>query len=248
MKLRKKRKKDINNKYNIQKSVLILVMLLCIIMAMITYWIYAYDHKYGSLDTNNIQLISHKISDYLEVKGNMVYLTNIDETIINEFTTAQQNILLDNKVLNTDITKELHKDILSVMIGYTISSTEEEILALNIDLRNDKLFSSEDLLIKVGSNYKEIATSIFNEYIKLPSDYSNTVTDAITDKKLTAKEFNENSEKYIIRIREKLPDIINLYIKDNKLNYNINLEEIYKVCYYTNKNKLVNINRELGQI
>ena len=51
------------------------------------------------------------------------------------------------------------------------------------------------------------------------------------DKKLTAKEFNENSEKYIIRIREKLPEVINLYIEDNKLKYNVDLEEIYKVCY-----------------
>ena len=124
----------------------------------------------------------------------------------------------------------------------------EKVLTLNIDLRNDKLFSNDELLNKVGTSYKDIATSIFNEYIKLPSDYSNFVTDAITDKKLTAKEFNENSEKYIIRIREKLPEIINLYIEDNKLKYNINLEEIYKVCYYTNTNKLVNIDKELGQI
>ena len=37
-------------------------------------------------------------------------------------------------------------------------------------------------------------------------------------------------------------------IEDNKLKYNIDLEEIYKVCYYNNTNKLVNIDKELGQI
>ncbi len=248
MKLRKKKKKDLNNKYNIQKAVLILTMLICIIIAMITYWIYAYHHKYGNIDCNNVNLISHKINDYLEVKGNIVYLKNINENIINDFTETQQNILLDNEVLNTEITKELHKEILSVKISYNVSNNMEEVLTLNVDLRNDKLLSNDELLNKVGVNYKGIATSIFNEYIKLPSDYSDSVTDTITDKKLTAKEFNENSEKYIIRIREKLPEIISLYIENNKLNYNIDLEEIYKVCYYTNTNKLVNIDKELGQI
>ena len=247
MKLRKKRKKDSNNKNNIQKAILILVMLISIIIAMITYWIYAYDHKYGDID-KNINLISYKVSDYLEIKGNIVYLKNIKETIINKFTETQQNIILDNKVLNTEITKELHKEILSVKINYNISNNMEEVLTLNVDLRNNKVFSNDELLNKVGTSYKDIATSIFNEYIKLPSDYNSAVTDAITEQKLTAKEFNENSEKYIIRIREKLPEVINLYIEDNKLKYNVDLEEIYKVCYYTNTNKLVNIDKELGQI
>lgn len=247
MKLKKKRKKDLENKYNIQKAILILVMLICIIVAMITYWMYAYHHKYGNLD-NNINLISHKVSDYIETKGNMVYLKNINETIINNFTLSQQNVLLDNHVSNTEITKVLHKEILSIKISYNVSNNMEEVLTLNVDLRNDKLFSNDELLNKVGTSYKNIAANIFNKYIKLPNDYNNSVTDAITDKKLTTKEFNENSEKYIIRIREKLPEIIKLYIEDNKLKYNIDLEEIYKVCYYTNTNKLENIEQELGQI
>jgi len=247
MKLRKKRKKDLNSKYNMQKSILILTMLICIIIAMITYWIFAYHTKYGDLD-NNINLLSYKISDYLEIKGNIVYLKNIDESIINDFTELQQNTLFDNEVLNTDIKKELHKEMLSVMINYTLSNNEEKVLTINIDLRNDELFSNDELLDIIGVNYKKIAKDIFDEYIKLPSDYSGVVRDAITDTELTAKQFNENNEKYIIRIREKLPEIINLYIEDNKLNYNVDLVEIYEVCYYTNTNKLVNIDKELGQI
>ena len=64
---------------------------------------------------------------------------------------------------------------------------------------------------------------------------------------MTAKELNEKSEKYIIRIREKLPEITNLYINDDKLYYSVELSEINKICYYTN-NKLVNIKREIGKI
>ena len=248
MKLRKKRKKDLNSKYNMQKSILILTMLICIIIAMITYWIFAYHTKYGDLD-NNINLLSYKISDYLEIKGNIVYLKNIDESIINDFTELQQNTLFDNEVLNTDIKKELHKEMLSVMINYTLSNNEEKVLTINIDLRNDELFSNDELLDIIGVNYKKIAKDIFDEYIKLPSDYSGVVRDAITDTELTAKQFNENSEKYIIRIREKLPDIMKLYIEDNTLYGLVRLNEIDKVCYYTNKNnRLVNIKIEIGKI
>ena len=81
--------------------------------------------------------------------------------------------------------------------------------------------------------YKDIADSLFNEYIKL-DDTSSVVVDAITNEKLTGTEFNDNSYKYITRIRENLPDIMNLYIKDNKLYYVVKLKDINKLCYQTN--------------
>lgn len=251
MKLRKKRKKDKINKANIRKSLLILTMLICITIAMITYWIYAYHHKYGTFYFDDIKLVSHKINDYLDIKGDMVYLKNMPEEFINEFTNKQQNIINNNLVVSVDIKKELKGNYLSVMIIYTINENlniKEEVLSININLKQDKIITNEELFDIVGSSYKNIATDIFNEHIKLPNDSNKIVTDAITDTKLTSKEFNNNSEKYIIRIREKLPDIINLYIENGKLNYTVSLEEIYKVCYYTNTNKLVNINKQLGQI
>ena len=79
MKLRKKKKKDIIYKYNTRKAMLILIMLICIIIAMITYWIYAYHHKYGKFYFEDIKLVSYKISDYVEMTGDIVYLKNIEE-------------------------------------------------------------------------------------------------------------------------------------------------------------------------
>ena len=250
MKIRKKRKKETIYKNNIKKAWLMLIMLISIIIAMITYWIYAYHHKYGEINFDNIKLISYKISDYVEVEGDIIKLKNIDESITNDFTVKQKNILNNNNVLNVDITNNLHKNILSIMINYTISKNTnnyEEIITLNVDLKKDKVLTNEELLSIVSSNYKQIAKDIFEENIKLPSDSNEIVMDAINDKTLTANEFNKDSEKYIIRIREKLPDVIKLYIKDEKLNYIVNLSEIEKVCYYTN-NKLVNINKEIGKI
>lgn len=252
MKLRKKRKKDTNYKLDLKKALLILTMLICTIIAMITYWIYAYHHKYGSFYFDDIKLVSYKISDYLDTKGDVVYLKNMNQDIIDDFTNSQQNIINNNNVISVDITKGLYNSILSIMISYTINNSTnnyEEVLTLNVDLKNDKVLSNDELLEKVGTNYKSIATVIFNENIKLPSDSSQTVTDAITEEVLTASEFNANSEKYIIRIREKLPDIIKLYIEDNKVYSVVKLTEIDKVCYYTNiSNRLVNIKREIGKI
>ena len=251
MKLRKKRKKDKNNKYDLIKTLLILVMLICIIIAMITYWIYAYHHKYGSFYFDDTKIVSYKISDYIEVKGDILYLKNINKDIIKDFTDKQENIINNNNILSIDITKGLYDNILSVMISYTIyenTNNYEEIITINIDLKNNKVISNDELLNTVGSSYKKIATDIFNENIKLPSDLNKIVIDSITEKELTTYEFNSDSEKYIIRIREKLPDVIKLYIEDNTVYSVVRLLEIDKVCYYTNIDRLINIKKEIGKI
>lgn len=251
MKLRKKRKKEQNNKKNLTKATIILTMLICIIIAMITYWVYAYNHKYSKYDFDDTKLVSHKIKDYVEVKGDLVHLKNISNTIIEDFENKQNNILKNN-ITNIEIKKGLYSNILSIVIRYTILNNKnnyEEVLTINIDLQNDRILDDEDLINMSNSNYKIIATNIFNNNIKLPSDSQKNVIDSITEKELTAKEFNDNSEKYIIRIREKLPDIMNLYIEENKLYGIVKLSEIEKVCYYTNSNdKLVNIKIEIGKI
>ena len=83
MKLKKKRKKDIQTKINRKKSIRILIMLITLTIAMITYWIYAYHHKYGRFYFNEIKLVSPKISDYIETNGNVIRLKNMDKDIIN---------------------------------------------------------------------------------------------------------------------------------------------------------------------
>ena len=143
------------------------------------------------------------------------------------------------------ITKGIYKEILSLKINYILQNNIEEVLTINIDLRNKKEISNEDILNKIEKNYKELAEDIYNNYIKVED--SKKIIDIITDKELTGKELNENKEKYIIRIREKLPEVIKLYIKDNKVYYMVNIDEISKICYYTDKN-IGYINKEIGKI
>lgn len=242
--MKKKNKKDYSNK----RFILVFIMMLCLIISMSTYWVYAYHHKYGK-NYYEDKFISYKVSDYVTIEGNYVYLKNISDDISNNFIRSQKEIIKNN-IIDMTVTKGIYKEILSIKISYILnadSSNYEEVLTLNIDLRNKKVLNNDDILNKINVNYKEIATDIFNEYIKVSNNQK--VIDIITDEEMTGNEFNNNSEKYIIRIREKLPEVMKVYIDKEHVYYLVRKNEITKVCYYTNTDINIGyINKEIGKI
>lgn len=228
-----KKKKMVKKEYDYRRTFLVFAVVFSIIMGISTYWIYAYKHKHPYLEDN---IINYKIDDYVKINGNIVSLENIDNKVVNDFISKQNKIISSNKIIDIDITKIIYKNILSIKIDYIMYgelSNYEEILTLNYDLKDNKLVDNDSLLNMTKVTYKDIADLLFNEYIKL-DDTSGMVVDAITNEKITGTEFNDNSYKYITRIRENLPDIMNLYIKDNKLYYTVKLKDINKLCYLTN--------------
>ena len=228
-----KKKKVVKKEYDYRRTFLVFAVVFSIIMGISTYWIYAYKHKHPYLEDN---IINYKTDDYVRINGNIVSLENIDNKVVNDFISKQNKIISSNKIIDIDITKIIYKNILSIKIDYIMYgelSNYEEILTLNYDLKDNKLVDNDSLLNMTKVTYKDIADLLFNEYIKL-DDTSGMVVDAITNEKITGTEFNDNSYKYITRIRENLPDIMNLYIKDNKLYYTVKLKDINKLCYLTN--------------
>lgn len=242
--MKKKNKKDYSNK----RFILVFIMMLCLIISMSTYWVYAYHHKYGK-NYYEDKFISYKVSDYVTIEGNYVYLKNISDDISNNFIRSQKEIIKNN-IIDMTVTKGIYKEILSIKISYILNadlSNYEEVLTLNIDLRNKKVLNNDEILNKINISYKEIATDIFNEYIKVSNNQK--VIDIITDEEMTGNEFNNNSEKYIIRIREKLPEIMKVYIDKEHVYYLVRKNEITKVCYYTNTDINIGyINKEIGKI
>ena len=242
--MKKKNKKDYSNK----RFILVFIMMLCLIISMSTYWVYAYHHKYGK-NYYEDKFISYKVSDYVTIEGNYVYLKNISDDISNNFIRSQKEINKNN-IIDMTVTKGIYKEILSIKISYILNadlSNYEEVLTLNIDLRNKKILNNDDILNKINVSYKEIATDIFNEYIKVNNNQK--VIDIITDEEMTGNEFNNNSEKYIIRIREKLPEVMKVYIDKEHVYYLVRKNEITKVCYYTNTDINIGyINKEIGKI
>lgn len=225
-----KKKKEVKREYNYKKTFLVFTIVFSIIIAISTYWIYAYKHKHPYLEEN---IINYKIDDYVITKGNIVYLENINEEVKIDFINKQNKIINSNNIIDIDIAKTIYKNILSIKITYILSdiSNYEEVLTLNYNLVENKIEDNTSLLENVTA-YRLIAESIFDNYVRLDND-NIKVIDAITNEELTGKEFNNNSYKYITRIRENLPDIINLYIKDNKLYYIVKVEDINKLCYLT---------------
>ena len=242
--MKKKNKKDYSNK----RFILVFIMMLCLIISMSTYWVYAYHHKYGK-NYYEDKFISYKVSDYVTIEGNYVYLKNISDDISNNFIRSQKEINKNN-IIDMTVTKGIYKEILSIKISYILNadlSNYEEVLTLNIDLRNKKILNNDEILNKINISYKEIATDIFNEYIKVNNNQK--VIDIITDEEMTGNEFNNNSEKYIIRIREKLPEVMKVYIDKEHVYYLVRKNEITKVCYYTNTDINIGyINKEIGKI
>lgn len=242
--MKKKNKKDYSNK----RFILVFIMMLCLIISMSTYWVYAYHHKYGK-NYYEDKFISYKVSDYVSIEGNYVYLKNISDDISDNFIRSQKEIIKNN-IIDMTVTKGIYKEILSIKISYILNaelSNYEEVLTLNIDLRNKKVLNNDEILNKINISYKEIATDIFNEYIKVNNNQK--VIDIITDEEMTGNEFNNNSEKYIIRIREKLPEIMKVYIDKEHVYYLVRKNEITKVCYYTNTDINIGyINKEIGKI
>lgn len=228
-----KKKKVVKKGYDYRRTFLVFAIVFSIIIGISTYWIYAYKHKHPYLEDN---IINYKIDDYVKINGNIVSLENIDNKVANDFISKQNKLINSNKIIDTNITKTIYKNILSIKIDYIMYgelSNYEEILTLNYNLKDNKLVNNDSLLNMTKVTYKDIADSLFNEYIKL-DDTSGMVVDAITNEKITGTEFNDNSYKYITRIRENLPDIMSLYIKDNKLYYAVKLKDINKLCYLTN--------------
>lgn len=225
-----KKKKEVKREYNYKKTFLVFTIVFSIIIAISTYWIYAYKHRNPYLEDN---IINYKIDDYVITKGNIVYLENINEEVKTDFISKQNKIINSNNIIDIDIAKTIYKNILSIKITYILSdiSNYEEVLTLNYNLVENKIEDNTSLLGNVTA-YRLIAEAIFDNYVRLDND-NIKVIDAITNEELTGKEFNNNSYKYITRIRENLPDIINLYIKDNKLYYIVKVEDINKLCYLT---------------
>lgn len=242
--MKKKKGKD----YSYKRLILVSTMMVCIIIAMITYWMFAYEHKHGY--SINERIVSIKVSDYASVNGDIVVLKNIDEKIISDFTKQQNSIIRNNNIIDINISNNIYKNILSIKINYIIAgknSNYEETITLNVDLKKNKIISNDEILNMIDITYKDIAEEIFDEYIKISNDKIINVKDNINEEVMTSEKFNNNSEKYIIRIREKLPDIMKLYIEDGKVYYIVRMDDIKKLCYYTD-NDTNNINKEIGRL
>ena len=108
-----KKKKVVKKGYDYRRTFLVFAIVFSIIIGISTYWIYAYKHKHPYLEDN---IINYKIDDYVKINGNIVSLENIDNKVANDFMSKQNKLISSNKIIDTDITKTIYKNILSIKI------------------------------------------------------------------------------------------------------------------------------------
>lgn len=183
-----------------------------------------------------------------------VNFKNLDSTLIKKFTDKQDNNIKDiEKIINSTNkdpeTKEQFKDthilesnvwaqinanILTIYQEYKVSveNTYTYLNTININLKNKKVLSNEDILKLANTNFLNLATAYYNkeiedptiEYIykKNPNKECNEV--------ISKKELIEQKDIYINLIKDNLDSVIYSYIKDNKIHYKY-AEAFVKLLY-----------------
>lgn len=88
-------------------------------------------------------------------------------------------------------------------------------LTLNIDLRTNKILTTEDLLLKYNYTKEYISEKIFNDDVLIGND--EVVIDKNTNISLTKNDIEKKKNEYMQRITDDFNNIIKVYIENNSL-------------------------------
>ena len=243
------------------KSKIIIILLVAIIILLLVFIGLMLGGKVSFHDTkdDNVEIvekeeISYDVNDYVSLekvifgeRANVekVVFKNLDEKLINEFLTRQDNLINQSKksydynksnnfsmidssvdkVSYTDIWYQINNKILTV---YYMIVNEESVgscpvlLTVNIDLENKRVISDEELLNKVGVSFDDIALENYNKTLDFAKKHCNDEFCGVQDKEykiVSIDEYVRNKESYINLIKVGLDDVIFAYVKNGKVEY-----------------------------
>lgn len=187
------------------------------------------------------------IEDYnvKDVTIKKVNFKNLDTSLIKDFTEKQDTNIkaiekLINNVLEDPVSKEQFKDIdilednvwaqindniLTVYQEYNVNleMSYTYLNTVNIDLKNKKVLSNEEVLNLANTDFSNLATEFFNKEITdNKSEYifrKSASKECNTNDVVTKKELTEQKDTYIKLIKDNLDSVIYSYIKDGKVHY-----------------------------
>lgn len=132
----------------------------------------------------------------------------------------------DNKV-TTLIKTQINSTILSIFyqINFNFTSySKTYVVTTNIDLKTNKLLTTDDLLLKYNYSKEYIAEKIFNDDILISNN--EVVIDKNTNISLTKSDIERKKEEYINRISYDFDNIIKVYIENGSLVLTYNKKEL----------------------
>lgn len=173
-----------------------------------------------------------------------VVFKNLDVSIVNEFYDEQnrfidlaedsynyyasinfEGISSENGIIAySDIWYQINGDILSVYYAFHFEEEIGDCVAIavvNIDLKNNKLVSNEELLKLAGTNFEDIALNHYNNTLKNVKECEASEC-RVQDKDynlITVDQFESNKDSYIKMITDGLEEVINCYIEDGVIKY-----------------------------
>ena len=196
---------------------------------------------------------------YKSVNVKRVAFKNIKEELIKDFDTKQNEIIniinsnidsnkefidnynLDNNITNYEINSTLDSivlydmkdDILSVLylvedkIDY--KELNNNIINIFIDVKNNKVLSSEELLTKYNNTKENISKQVLENVIK---DHKNNFGN------LTQEQVKDNQIEYINKIVENFDNLIYLYFNEENIYLKYNKNEIYNLLFNEKLSKI----------
>lgn len=181
----------------------------------------------------------YNADDYIEledvvfnskVSTKKVKLKNLDEGITKQFYEDQQKVIdnihvSDSESFNAQYNLKyfINKNILSIL--YKINESNEmgtctNMMAVtNIDLKNNKVISEEELLQLAGTSYESIVEKYYEKDLETWNKINKNAGHEISYYEVTYDDFTKNKQKYISVGLKKIPDVIYTYIEDNKIKY-----------------------------
>lgn len=205
------------------------------------------------VDNNKNEVISYRVEDYITIEKvdlgsdginlEKVSFKNLDSSLVEDFVEEQTELLETAKstlnyyngnnfsiatqyVAISDIWYQINKDILTVYYKMTIESeigTCERVIIVNINLKDKKIVTNEELLVLGNTNFHEIALENYNhtlESVKKCNDPTNHCGVPGKDGKLLKfEEYSSNKDKYVNIIESGLDDVISTYIQDGVIKY-----------------------------
>lgn len=235
-------------------KVRVLVMMTAVVLLIagaVLYFVFDRQNL-GNHKTDNY--VNYNVNDYVEITPvafsnyddvyssinvSRVEIKNLDESIIKDFITREEEIIdyitgyyneisacdgyLPVNSVNSSIKTQLNGAVLSIFYRVDFYLDEDifydnvkcYFVAINIDLGTNKVLTNDDLLSKYNYTKNYIADKIFNEDVLI--DKNQVVIDNDTNISLTKSDIERKKEEYVNRIISEFDNIIEIYIEENSL-------------------------------
>ena len=228
-------------------KIIIIVVLFVIVLALSGYIIYDKIYLSKEDEKTNADQNNYKVCDYISISEldvrecsecevlttlNIVEFSNLSSGLTTEFENKQQD-LINQASANTsnEVKYEISQNILSI---YTTERTIAEVgldnynfYSLNIDLKNNKIFTNEEMLNLFEINRTDMFKKILeNIATTVETDEFLLTTDGdITAETITIEEFEENIDTYVSNIDNRI-DVLTFSIQNGKLVVTFNQSRI----------------------